>query len=147
MHKSNGATDGYTENYISKLRDDVSSQSGVFSKTALLIIHNSFLDTLINSAQDLGSDGNVWSVSSTGESLEKLINKKHEQKDVSFCLLEHQCDIIKHENATMFGFEPLYYALEDGELEFNELGLFDDPILLKMEGKRSQIKGRFGKKS
>ncbi|WP_312665921.1 hypothetical protein, partial [Escherichia coli] len=43
----------FTENYISHLRDEVAGRSGVFAQTALLIIHNSMLDTLINSTKDV----------------------------------------------------------------------------------------------
>lgn len=142
LHKSNGATEGFTENYISKLRDDVAGQAGAFNNTALVIIHNSFLDTLINSAQDLGSTGNVWSVDSIRDSLKELIDQQNEGRDVSACLLDYQCDVIQNENATMFGFEPLFDALDDGELEFCELGLFNDPLVLQMDGKKTQIKRR-----
>lgn len=38
-------TPAFTENYISHLRDQVSGRNGVFAQTALLIIHNSMLDT------------------------------------------------------------------------------------------------------
>ena len=43
---------GYTENFISFLRDEVASQQDEYEKTALLIIHNSLLDTIVNSAED-----------------------------------------------------------------------------------------------
>lgn len=142
LHKSNGAIEGFTENYISKLRDDVAGQIGSFKKTALVIIHNSFLDTLVNSAQDLGSEDRVWSVASIHDSLKELIDQQHQGSDVSTCLLDYQCDMIQSENATMFGFEPLYDALDDGELEFGELGLFNDPLVLKMEGSKAQIRNR-----
>ena len=49
--------DSFNENYISMLRDEVAGQSGDFIGCALLIIHNSLLDTLINSAENLASGG------------------------------------------------------------------------------------------
>ena len=54
---------GFTENYISHLRDEVASQSGYLKGCALVVIHNSLLDTLINSAEDLAQLGQVWSPS------------------------------------------------------------------------------------
>lgn len=142
LHKSQGGTRGFTENYISKLRDDVSGQSGAFQNTALVMIHNSFLDTLINSAENLGGPGQVWSVNAIRDSLKDLVDSCSQSRDVSACLLDYQCDVIQNENATMFGFEPLFDALDDGELEFQELRLFEDPLLLDMDGKKAQIKRR-----
>ena len=43
IHNDEGGL-GYTENFISFLRDEVAGQQGEFESTALLIIHNSLLD-------------------------------------------------------------------------------------------------------
>ena len=42
---------GLSENFISHLRDLVSAQDGPLKECALLVIHNSYLDTLINSTR------------------------------------------------------------------------------------------------
>ena len=65
---------GFTENYISRLRDMVAGQQGDFAQTALLIVHNSMLDTLINSAEDLAQPGKVWHPFTLKEQLKTLIN-------------------------------------------------------------------------
>ena len=54
------ANAGFNENYISWLRDRVAEQSDIFNQTSLLIIHNSLLDTLINSATDLAATDAPW---------------------------------------------------------------------------------------
>ncbi|WP_157373186.1 hypothetical protein, partial [Vibrio coralliirubri] len=41
-----------------------------------------------------------------------------------------------------FGFESLYKAVEDGDLRFNELGMFEDPLVAEMSGSPKQIKKR-----
>ncbi|MEB5961964.1 DNA phosphorothioation-dependent restriction protein DptH [Enterobacter sichuanensis] len=135
--------DGFTENYISRLRDLVAGRSGEFEKTALLIIHNSMLDTLINSAFDLGGENAVWHPGSLSQQLAGLINKGSNHKELSACLLEEQLSIITAEGATVFGFAPLFSALEDdGKLDFDELHLFDDPAILNWSGNKSQISKR-----
>ena len=83
---------GLSENFISHLRDLVSSQSGNLTNCVLLVVHNSYLDTLINSARDLGKPGEVWHPSTIKESLSKLIttingiNKlKKQPRTIAFC--------------------------------------------------------------
>ncbi|MDV0597847.1 DNA phosphorothioation-dependent restriction protein DptH, partial [Enterobacter sp. 23-M-SZ-13] len=134
---------GFTENYISRLRDLVAGRSGEFEKTALLIIHNSMLDTLINSAFDLGGENAVWHPGSLSQQLAGLINKGSTHKELSACLLEEQLTMITAEGATVFGFAPLFRALEDdGKLDFDELQLFDDPAILNWSGNKAQISKR-----
>ena len=53
--------EGFNENYISMLRDKVAAQDDDFGKSALLIIHNSLLDTLNNSALNLSDSEAAWS--------------------------------------------------------------------------------------
>ncbi|WP_301391263.1 hypothetical protein, partial [Thalassolituus sp. UBA2107] len=46
----------YTDNYLAKLRDRV-----VEDKRALIMVHNSSLDTITNSTFDLAHSGAIWS--------------------------------------------------------------------------------------
>ncbi|CAN7467888.1 DNA phosphorothioation-dependent restriction protein DptH [Paraburkholderia hospita] len=133
---------GFTENYISRLRDEVASRSGEFAQSALLIIHNSMLDTLINSAQDVAAPGAIWHPEFFKNKLADLITSSGKKRDLSRCLLDDQLSIVTEDGATVFGLAPLYRMLEDGELDFRELGLFNDPMLLTMSGQIGQIKRR-----
>ncbi|WP_333855377.1 DNA phosphorothioation-dependent restriction protein DptH [Leclercia sp.] len=140
LHSDEG---GFTENYISRLRDLVAGRSGEFEKTALLIIHNSMLDTLINSAFDLGAKNSVWHPDSLSQRLADLIDINSGHKELSACLLDEQLAMIVAEGATVFGFAPLFSALaEDGELDFDELQLFDDPAILSWSCNKAQISKR-----
>ncbi|MBA2076689.1 DNA phosphorothioation-dependent restriction protein DptH [Aeromonas veronii] len=135
-----GEGEGFSENYISHLRDLVAGRGGVFNNAALLIIHNSLLDTLINSAFDLGGKGAIWHPELLSEKLSKLIDIGHPRRELSSCLLEEQLKLIKADGSTVFGFAPLFSALDkDGVLDFDELQLFNDPLLLNWSGKREQI--------
>lgn len=141
LHGEQGEN-GFTENYISFLRDKVAGRDRQFSQAALLIIHNSLLDTLINSAKDAGAEGAIWHPKLLEKKLETLIDQRVEGRELSRCLLKDQLAIITEEDATVFGFAPLFKTLTDGIPEFCELGLFDDPIILNMRGQSSQIRKR-----
>ena len=135
-------TKGFTENYISHLRDEVASQSGYLKGCALIVIHNSLLDTLINSAEDLALAGQVWSTDNIKVALNGFIEEQEKGKEVSLCLLDAQFVAVLEDGATIFGFESLYKAVEDRELSFNELGMFEDPLVANMSDNPKQIKKR-----
>ncbi|MGL5250756.1 MAG: DNA phosphorothioation-dependent restriction protein DptH, partial [Enterovibrio sp.] len=143
IHGENEERVGFTENYISHLRDAVASQEGPLKGCALVIIHNSRLDTLTNSAEDLGQPGQAWSPKQIKIALSGLIKQKDKARDVSLCLLEDQFDAILEDGATMFGFENLYNAVKSGgELCFRELSMFDDPFVELQSFTNKQIKQR-----
>lgn len=135
---------GYTENFISYLRDEVSSQKGIFKDTALLILHNSMLDTIINSSEDLASSGGIFDPREIKKSLTKLIdtNDAVEGQQVSKILLDYQYDLIIDEKGSMFGFEALHNAMVDGDIRFHEINLLNDPAILKMDSNPEQIRKR-----
>ncbi len=141
LHDCDG--EGFTENYISFLRDEVASRSGIFEHSALLIIHNSMLDTLINSALDVGADGSIWSPDSIAAVLRQQINESGSSNRALYdCLLDDQLELIVEEGATVFGFSPLFSAIVDGSLDLNTFGLFNDPIILNMVGQKEQVRRR-----
>ncbi|MCM6466500.1 DNA phosphorothioation-dependent restriction protein DptH [Klebsiella pneumoniae] len=125
-----------TENYISHLRDEVAGRSGVFAQTALLIIHNSMLDTLVNSTKDVAAPDAIWYPQTFSHQLEKLITTNSNRSELSRCLLEDQLATVLDEGATVFGFSSLYRLLDDGNLDFSELHLFKDDELLNYSQKQ-----------
>ena len=133
---------GYSENFISHLRDEVAGQQGEFKNSTLLVIHNSMLDTLINSAENIAQTGAIWHPEKIKKEMQKLIDPNDPGKKVSECLLVHRFNQIVDDGATMFGFEELYKALLDGDLKFDELGLLNDPAILTWDGKPEQINKR-----
>lgn len=140
LHHEDGK--GFTENYISHLRDQIASRSADFESAALLIIHNSMLDTLINSAMDVSAKEAVWHSAEFSKKLKKLIDPVARTNLIFNCLLEDQQKIIIEEGATVFGFRPLFHSLESGVLDFAELSLFDDPLLLNFVDQPIQIRNR-----
>ena len=75
MYKRQPVYEGenFTENYIAHLRDVVSAMEGETKGTALLIIHNSMLDTLKNSTEDVAQPGVVWDP----KNIKLLLHRKH----------------------------------------------------------------------
>ncbi|WAF89724.1 DNA phosphorothioation-dependent restriction protein DptH [Aeromonas hydrophila] len=141
-----GEGEGFSENYISHLRDLVAGRGGAFNNAALLIIHNSMLDTLNNSAFDLGGKGAIWHPEQISKKLYELIDIGHPRRDLSACLLEEQLKLIKADGSTVFGFASLFSALDkDVDLNFDELHLFNDPLLLSCSGNREHISQRLQK--
>ncbi|WP_232824657.1 DNA phosphorothioation-dependent restriction protein DptH [Algibacillus agarilyticus] len=129
----------FTENYIAHLRDVVSAMEGETRGTALLIIHNSMLDTLKNSTEDVAQPGVVWDPKNIKLLLHKEIDQRDEKAKVSECLLDYHFDEIVEDEATMFGFEKLYNAIADGDLQFHELGLLKDYQLSQAGWEGEQI--------
>ena len=140
LHHEDG--NGFTENYISHLRDQIASRDDAFSSAALFIIHNSMLDTLINSAMDVSTKDSIWHPAIFAKKLKDLITPGSENALLFKCLLDDQLDIIIEEGATVFGFKPLFHSLDSGLLNFSELGLFRDPILLDLGGQPNQVRNR-----
>jgi len=132
----------FNENYISMLRDRVAEQAGEFKKTSLLIIHNSLLDTLVNSATDLSSPGTPWSPSHVRDELLKFAETSDRPKKVYECILEWQATIISDEGGSAFGFRKIYESIKhDNRLDLRPLGLFNDKGLAEMD-KPKQIRRR-----
>lgn len=129
----------YTENYISMLRDFVGKQPPL-ENCALLVIHNSLLDTLLTSAENLADF--IWSPQEIQQKLKRIVYEQEPSRRVTFeCLLEYQANIIKEDEESMFGFQHLFTAIHSGDLCLKELHLFNDLGILSLTNK-SQIQRR-----
>ena len=134
---------GFTESFISHLRDEVTKPQGELAGCALLILHNSKLDTINNSSDNLAKYGSVWSNEHIKSALKRLIDEQDKGKDISEVLLDYQCDAIKQDSATLFGFEELYKAIvNDGDLRFDELYLLEDSLIHDFKQNPKQVRKR-----
>jgi DNA phosphorothioation-dependent restriction protein DptH len=89
----------------------------------LLIIQ---YNALRNSTEDVAQTGFVWHPENIRDLLHEEIDQDDEKAKISECLLNYHFDEIQDDDATMFGFEKLYGAIADGDLQFQELGLLKD---------------------
>lgn len=141
LHSENDG--GFSENFISHIRDEVAGQQSELKNSSLLIIHNSMLDTLINSAENIAQKNWVWHPAEIKKAMFSLIDDHDSKRKVSVCLLEHRFNQIDDDGATMFGFEDLFKAIvDDGDLRFDEIGLLNDPALENWNGPVGQINNR-----
>lgn len=137
-----GGENGYSENYISHLRDCVAGRDANFHDCALLIIHNSKLDTITNSAEDVALEGRAWDPSALVDRLSTLIDDTSPSRHLLKCLLEDQLHYVMSEGATVFGFASLYESIANGVVHLSKLGLFDDPLISAMSNSPAQIRKR-----
>ncbi len=125
--------EGFNENYISTLRDEVAGQARDFAGTALLIVHNSLLDTLINSADDLAVEGMPWATETIKSDLEDQIHDQPKPSRVLLCLLRWQAEILDDQDGSMFGYEQLFGAMSTGnDPDLTSLGLLPDSGIAEM---------------
>lgn len=139
LHGENGK--GFSENYISHLRDCVAGPAAEFTDCILLIIHNSKLDTIINSAQDLAAEGHAWHPLELAQRLKAWSQDDPANRNLLTCLLEDQSKYVVSAGATVFGFAPIYQAIADGKIKLSELGLFNDPLITSLNN-QGQIRKR-----
>ena len=142
-HSDDGVSaTAFNENYISMLRDRVAEQSDGFENTSLLIVHNSLLDTLINSATNLAGSGMPWSPNAVRDSLLRLADASERPTKVYDCLLDWRAEIVRDEGGSVFGFRGIYESIcSDDSLDLRALGLFNDKGLPEMD-KPMQIRRR-----
>jgi len=128
------------ENFISNLRDAISAPVSVFEKCALLVLHKSRLDTVLNSAIDLSSLDAPLHSTHVKEDLENLLQSTSISKHLK-ALMKIQTAIVEAERQSAFGYETLYHSIIKETIYFNELSLLRDPDLLT-EQDESKIEKR-----
>ena len=115
----------YTDNFVAWLRDVVAEQQAM-PNASLLVIHNSQLDTLLSSGDDISTT--VWSSARVKTAMERLIRPTDPHRVASRFLLEQSFKEAESEGSGLFSFEALYAALSEGALDLQDLRLFKDSI-------------------
>ena len=128
------------ENFISNLRDAISAPVSVFEQCALLVLHKSRLDTVLNSAIDLSSLDAPLHSTHVKEDLQKLLENTSISKHLK-ALMKIQTAIVEAERQSAFGYETLYHSIIKESIHFKELSLLNDDDLLN-EQDESKIKKR-----
>jgi len=120
------------EHFISNLRDAISGSDEAFINCALLVVHQSRLDTLLNSAHDLSSVGAPFNAQ---EVKKKLNDQCKETTNLKLfkALLAIQTKQIVMENQSAFGYQGVYDSIANDCVDFKSLNLFEDKDLDKFE--------------
>lgn len=137
-----GESPAFGENFISFLRDQVAGRAGQFAQCALLIIHNSMLDTLINSAQDVAAVGGLWSPEIIHTLLLERIRPGSLHRTLFRSMLADQLRTLREEGMTVFGFAPLFNSVEEDVPDLPAMGLFPDLELLEKKNTPALVKAR-----
>jgi DNA phosphorothioation-dependent restriction protein DptH len=137
----NDVEETMNENFISNLRDAVSTPDEAFQGCALLVLHKSRLDTVLNSATDLATYGAPFHSVSVEKCLYDLIKSKTSNPSLFKELMSIQTRFIKEEQQSAFGYQAIYNSIVNNKVVFKELSLFDDVDLL-IEKKPEIIKKR-----
>ena len=87
---------------------------------------------------------NIWNPKEIYAALENYITTSSlKDNEISKHLLNHQFDLIQADGATMFGFRELFKAVQDGKIDFNELGYLNDTTMVSWSNsKGDQIERR-----
>jgi DNA phosphorothioation-dependent restriction protein DptH len=128
------------EHFISNLRDAISKPEKVFSNSAFLVLHQSRLDTLLNSAHDLASERAPFHPREIKAILLKLCANTTKPK-LFEALLDIQTKQINMDNQSAFGYEGIYESIESDNVDFKKLNLFEDQDLFNFDD-RSKIQKR-----
>lgn len=128
----NDVKDIMNEHFISNLRDAVSHPDDVFINCALLVLHKSSLDTLLNSAHDSATSGAPFNAKDVREHLVELCENTSKPK-LFKALLNMQTKQIEMENQSAFGYQGIYDSIGSDRVDFRGLNLFEDKDLYKFE--------------
>lgn len=113
------------EHFISNLRDAISTPEDVFVECALLVLHQSRLDTLLNSAHDLATAGAPFNAQEVEKQL-KTLCKQTSKPPLFSALLNIQTKQIQMENQSAFGYRGIYDSIANDSVDFKSLNLFED---------------------
>ena len=139
----NDVTGIMNENFISNLRDAVSAPEEVFENCALLVLHKSRLDTVLNSATDLASFKAPFSALEVSSYI-KSLTPSTSSENIFNELMKIQTKTIEEEQQSAFGYKTLYESIASDKVNFKELRLLDDPDLYK-ETDKKKIEKRLAK--
>lgn len=120
------------EHFISNLRDAVSRPDEIFKNCALLVLHQSRLDTLLNSAHNLAATNGPLNYQAVEKHLTALCKKTSKPK-LFKALLDMQTKQIILEGQSAFGYEGIYNSIANDQVDFKSLNLFEDKDLYKFD--------------
>ncbi|EAY25600.1 hypothetical protein, partial [Microscilla marina] len=122
-----------TEDFLTKLRNEVSKNEGIFTDTAILFIHNTQLDSLTGGTESLLKEGMPLHIDVIKETIKEKIKeekflKGHERKILLNTLEQQKSDLFE-DNHSLFDFRvflEIFAAQEISDTQYKSLGLFKD---------------------
>ncbi|WP_218015226.1 DNA phosphorothioation-dependent restriction protein DptH [Brevibacillus dissolubilis] len=138
-----------TPDFLTNLRNKVGTEEESFANTAILLVHNSNLDSLVHGMISFAKEGMPFHLQSIERDLKELMNhsplKEMEKKIINFVMDVKKAEQTYQEKITLFDYTSLLQVLEKGSLDLqdcNHFGLFNDPELEEMKLPPKQLRER-----
>lgn len=122
----------YSEDFITNVRDAINN----LENTSLFVIHNSALESILTTCQDISINDRVFTPQYVQKQLDKLA-QKHKHTNVIEAIAEKQKRDVEEQNLSVFGYEALYNSIINNETKFQQHGLFQDSRLLGFTDKKA----------
>ncbi|WP_046228167.1 DNA phosphorothioation-dependent restriction protein DptH [Paenibacillus dauci] len=142
-------TDDITPDFLTTLRNKVGTQEDPFTDKAMLLIHNSNLDSLVQGMTSFAKEGMPFHIqeieSNLQESMKASYLSKEEKQILEFSMSSNKAQQGLHEQVTLFDYEKILTVLNNQNLapsDYKDLGLFYDSELLNTAMTTKQIKER-----
>lgn len=138
-----------TPDFLTTLRNKVGVQEEPFENLAMILIHNSNLDSLVQGMTSFSKEGMPFHINSIENDLQKMMNQSHlslEEKEIlKFSVKSMKAQQGLHEKVTLFDYQNILTVLNNGKLEVEEyksFGLFYDAELFNTPRTPKEINER-----
>mgnify|MGYP001094992981 CR=1 FL=1 len=138
------------EDFLTKLRNKVSQNEGIFSGTAILFIHNTQLDSLTGGTESLLKEGMPLHVKTIKADIENKINddqtidlQSYEKLILLDALAQQHINLFE-DKSSLFDFEVFLEIIAQKKIlpkQYKSLGIFNDRGLESLD-KATDIKNR-----
>ncbi|WP_181438861.1 DNA phosphorothioation-dependent restriction protein DptH [Paenibacillus sambharensis] len=142
-------SDEVTPDFLTTLRNKVGTLEESFNDKAMLLIHNSNLDSLVEGMTSFAKEGMPFHINLIEENLhEMMVDSKltpSEKQILKFSMETNRAQQGIHEQVTLFDYEKILTVLNNGKLElddYKDFGLFVDSELFETPMTDKQIQGR-----
>ncbi|WP_405171722.1 DNA phosphorothioation-dependent restriction protein DptH [Paenibacillus polymyxa] len=138
-----------TPDFLTTLRNKVGTQEERFENLAMLLIHNSNLDSLVQGMTSFAKEGMPFHINSIEKDLQEMMkqsNLSSEEKQIlNFSIESMKAQQGLHEKVALFDYENILTVLNNEKLEMDEyknFGLFYDAELFNTPRTPKEIKER-----
>lgn len=142
-------TDEVTPDFLTTLRNKVGINEELFIDKAMLLIHNSNLDSLVQGMTSFDKEGMPFHINSIEENLQNMMENslltKPEKQILKFSMETNRAQQGIHEQVTLFDYEKILTVLNNERLEnydYKDFGLFQDSEFFNTPMTEKQIQAR-----
>ncbi|GIP52564.1 DNA phosphorothioation-dependent restriction protein DptH [Paenibacillus vini] len=138
-----------TPDFLTTLRNKVGTDEAIFKDKAMLLIHNSNLDSLVQGMTSFSKEGMPFHIQSIESNLQEMMDNSRlsnvEKLILKFSMRSNKDQKGLHEQITLFDYEHILTALNEEKLEatdYKKFGLFYDSELFNTPMSEKKINER-----